>query len=92
MTLPRARETGRLAAQTFRLELIQRRKELDAEIEKLTRLRRELSETVDYLAYCAHSCSKQNGTSICERCGHAAEEEGRPELLTGLYAQGASAL
>ena len=79
-------ETGRVAAQSFRLELIQRRKELDAEIEKLTRLRSELAETVDYLAYCAHSCAKESGAAHCERCGHAADEDERPDIVSGLYA------
>ncbi len=78
-------ETGRSAAQSFRRELIQRRKELDEEIEKLTRLRREFSETVDYLAYCAHSCVKETGPSNCDHCGHAESEGGRPTLLSGLY-------
>lgn len=78
-------ETGRSAAQSFRMELIRRRKELDEEIDKLTRLRREFSETVDYLAYCAHSCVKEAGTSKCDRCGHAESEGSPPSLLSGLY-------
>lgn len=78
--------TGQLAAQSFRGELIQRRAKLDQEIEKLSRLRRELSETVDYLAYCAHNCGKDKGLSLCQKCSHDEENDMIPNLLGGLYA------
>ena len=94
MTLPDIREllkrfensdTGYAAARTFRKELLEKRRSLDDEIQRLQVLRTEVSETIEYLAYCVHSCHKDTGPNLCNQCGYAADEEIRPEIMSGVY-------
>ena len=78
-------ETGTAAARTFRNELMEKRRALDEEIQRLTALKSEISETIEYLAYCVHSCHKATAPQMCPSCGYASDEEHRPELMAGVY-------
>lgn len=78
-------ETGPDAARTFRKELLEKRRALDEEMQRLQALRNELSETIEYLAYCVHRCHKDTGPQQCNQCGYASDQEIRPELMSGVY-------
>lgn len=78
-------ETGHEAARTFRAELVEKRRSLDEEIQRLQQLRAEVSETVEYLAYCVHSCSRDTGPHLCNKCGYAVDQQVRPEIISGVY-------
>lgn len=78
-------ETGHQAARNFMSTVLEKRRALDAEIKRLSALHSELTETVEYLAHCVHLCEKASSPSACASCGHATNDERRPEIMTGIY-------
>lgn len=80
-------ETGAKAARKILEVLLAKRKELHEEIARLHGLERELAATVSYLHHCTTGCGKPTGPEACAVCDHAANEETRPRIISGLYPQ-----
>ena len=94
LSLPEIREllhgweisaTGSSAAHKVLSVLMTRRVQLQQELERLHKLERELDETVDYLRHCVSGCSAHTGPQACTQCAHAADEEVRPKMISGIY-------
>lgn len=78
-------ETGARAAHAIMASLLERRRKLREELERLHALELELNATLDYLHHCTTGCGKQTSPVKCPTCDHAAREEKRPRMISGLY-------
>lgn len=78
-------ETGARAAHAIMASLLERRRKLREELERLHALELELNATLDYLHHCTTGCGRQTAPLKCPTCDHAAREEKRPRMISGLY-------
>lgn len=77
--------TGSVAAHKVLDVMLERRRQLHQEIERLNHLSRELDATVEYLHHCVTGCSQTTAPEQCSHCSHASDDAQRPKMISGLY-------